>query len=89
MAASLSLSTSAGTITVTGSGFSGALTVVSLVLSFVATNAKRSSAELASAPAAGGAISAYAIPFAFTAGTVTVKAVDSTGATLATATVAV
>lgn len=75
MAGTVSPSVSGGTITVTGSGYSGSQAVVSV--SFTSTDGKRHHNEMVVVPVAGGAINAP-IKLAYAGGTAVVKTFDGT-----------
>lgn len=82
MAATISASTAGGTVTVTGSGYTGPK--VPLAVAFTSTDGKRRLLELRETPVVAGAINVD-VPVPYTSGTVVVKTVDpATAAALAT-----
>ena len=81
--ATVSGTASSQKVTVTGSGYSGTQTV--LVMTYTATNNRRRTCEMYSAPVVAGAVSTD-LPMIFTTGTVVIKSSDSIGAVTATST---
>jgi hypothetical protein len=75
----LAAALSGGKSTITGTGYAGSELVLSI--GFTATDNKRRYIESYRIPVVAGAIS-YAVPVPFGSGTVTIKTVDSVGATL-------
>lgn len=81
MAGTVSASVSGGTITVTGSGYSGSKAVVSV--SFTSTDGKRKHNEMAVIDVSAGAIN-HPYKFPYASGTAVVKTFDSSYAVQAT-----